>query len=120
MSIAKMITRSAAAIFITASFNATGGDLVKINGGFMTGQMFLELRESERSAYVMGLVDGMFWAPVYGAPEARINKFAQCISEMNNKQLSAILEKYLRDHPEKWHYVANSALWWAIREKCAL
>jgi hypothetical protein len=85
---------------------------------FMSGQQYLALPESRRSAYVMGLVDGIFIGPLFGASEARIKALQSCLQEHNSVQIAAILSKYIQDQPERWHDGAHALFYSRMVELC--
>lgn len=41
-----------------------------------------------------------------------------CITDRPYSQITAIVEKYMKDHPEKWNYDMASIVWTAISEAC--
>jgi hypothetical protein len=87
--------------------SVTRAEGVRVPNAFMTGQMYLALSASERAAYVMGLVDGVFIGPLFGASEESITALQSCLQKRNNIQIAAILTKYIRDRPEQWHEGAH-------------
>lgn len=78
---------------------------VTIHAGFLlTGQGYLGLPEAEKSAYAMGIIDGMLLAPLFGAPDdGKVSKLGRCAEGMTNVQVAAIITKHIKEHPEKWH-----------------
>ena len=92
-------------VALTGSISRAEGVLVP--NGFRTAQEYLELSEDQRVAYVMGLVDGIFIGPLFGASEARVKALQSCLQESDNIQIAAILSKYIQDKPERWHEGAN-------------
>ena len=42
---------------------------IKLHEGFLMGQKYMGLSEVEKSAYAMGIIDGMLLAPLFGAPD---------------------------------------------------
>jgi hypothetical protein len=85
-------------------------------GGFLKGGMFLEQAAARREAYAMGLVDGFLLAPLWGAPKA--TRFEACVQGMASKQVSAMLEKEIRDHPQEWHLPAHFSMFRAFEKAC--
>ena len=94
----------------------TGDVVIKV--GFVTGQAFLELSEVEQRRYVMGVIDGAFLAPFFGAPKERVRWLETCAIGMTHSQIAALVRKHLRDAPEVWHLSANVAVYRAFREVC--
>ena len=91
---------------------------VWVPNAFMTGQEYLALSESSRTAYVMGLLDGIFVGPLFGASEARVKALHNCLQEHNNVQIAAILSKYIQDQPERWHDGAHVLFYSRMLELC--
>jgi hypothetical protein len=91
-----------------------------INQGWGSGQTFLSLAESVRAGIASGIVSGLFLSPLMGAPERgpEILALAECTRDMTPKQLGAIVEKYLRDHPEKWHDAIAVSTVFSLRAVC--
>ena len=55
-------------VFLSVSVHAQP---VVIHNGFITGEQYLRLADSARHNYVMGLIDGIFLAPMLGGSERR-------------------------------------------------
>jgi hypothetical protein len=103
---------------------------VGIHNGFVTGQEFLEMPPLEQTGYVMGVVDGMQLAPLFGAPRrlhftpkemtptTPTEWVENCVAGMTNFQVVAIFKKYLNDHPEIWHESAHSTAFTALKVSC--
>jgi hypothetical protein len=66
----------------------------------------------------MGFLDGMFMAPLFGAPDDKklLNTIGKCAVGMNDVQLAAIVDKYVRSHPEHWHLDVKLEAFDALRE----
>ena len=43
---------------------------------------------------------------------------AECVKDKPYSQDIAIVEKYMRDHPENWHYPMANSVWLAIGDAC--
>jgi hypothetical protein len=83
---------------------------VYVNAGFLKMEKYVELQPGEQAVYAAGLVDGMYLAPVLGAPaddKSAVFSIHTCLKDMTNIQVAAIITKYAKDHPEKWHLGAN-------------
>lgn len=89
---------------ILSSFVAEASDdFALIQEGFLSGEEFLALSSNAKVYYVTGAVDGMLLAPFFfGAPDSD-RWLVQCVKGKSNSQLSAVLEKFLKDNPERWH-----------------
>ena len=53
--------------WLTGTQEAQPAHTVQIHNGMGTGQDYLQMPEPERPAYVMGLVNGLFLSPLFGA-----------------------------------------------------
>lgn len=93
---------------------------VTIHNGFLKARDYLDLDASSQRAYAMGVLDGMYMAPLFGAPEndKRLLSLASCVEGMKASQVAAIIEKYVRDHPERWHWDLKDAAYSSMREAC--
>jgi hypothetical protein len=91
---------------------------VRVPNAFMTGQQYLALSASSRATYIMGLLDGIFVGPLFGASEARVLAVQTCLQGRNNVQIAAILSKYIQDKPERWHEGANTLFYSRMVELC--
>ena len=100
---------------ILSSANDEG---VLIRSGFVSGQQYLALAEEKQSAYAMGVVDGILLAPIFGAPKKRMLQLEDCLTGMSDTQVAAILTKYLRDHPARWHDSAHVLMYSALLDAC--
>jgi len=63
--------------------------------------------------YIAGVYDGLYGGQILAATGSH-----SCLKNISGTQVRAIVEKYLRDHPERLHEVAApqiaSALWEAF------
>lgn len=92
---------------------------VTIHNGFISGNDFISWTSAMKQKYAMGLIDGMFLAPLMsGTDFPRSKSLGQCVENMTNKQVVAILDKYLSEHPESWHKYMHLLAWNALKEPC--
>ena len=91
---------------------------IMVNTGYLTGNRFRELTRIEKMYYVMGRHDAMCAASMFGAPDSFVIEVVSCMKDMDSLQLAAIVEKYLDDHPEKWHLGMNTLIFPAFRDVC--
>jgi hypothetical protein len=89
--------------------------------GFETAEKYIKLGSNEQTAYTAGLVDGMYLAPVFDAPnkDRRLTAMRTCLKPMTITQVTAIITKYAQAHPEEWDRGANLVAWHALREACS-
>ncbi len=96
-----------------------GEEGVLIHNGFITGNTFRAFDQVSKNVYVTGLVDGILLAPLYGAPKKNLEKIEKCTVGMTGQQIVAILEKYLRGNPERWHHGMHVISYSALGEACS-
>lgn len=68
----------------------------------------------------MGILDGMLLAPAFGAPDdgTKLKSLGTCIEGMTNVQVKAIIDKFLKDHPERWNNPMHTVAFTAMMEGC--
>jgi hypothetical protein len=88
--------------------------------GFIKTETYLKLRASEQTMYASGLMDGMYLAPVFDAPnkDKYLAAMRTCTKPMTGNQVAAIISKFAKEHPEKWDLGTNVVAWQALREAC--
>lgn len=70
---------------------------------YYSAEKFVEWNETDKALYVMGLMDGFYASAFLGAPDDAVAKLTSCAKDMDSKQVSAIITKYVKEHPEHWH-----------------
>ncbi|MFZ3210128.1 MAG: hypothetical protein WA188_01310 [Terriglobales bacterium] len=119
-----MIMRLALAVLLlTIPFNEQSAQSLKtktVSNGFLKAREFLDLSEAEKTGFAWGFVDGLFVAPLLDAPDD--GKFyvglRSCAAEMQGTQVAAIIEKYIKDHPEDWHQQLHVVAFNALLKGC--
>lgn len=91
--------------------------------GFVAGHQYRNLTAPERTAYVAGWADGVLVSALFELPEhteagTRLAVLSQCLTDLNNSQLEAILLKWLDDRPERWHEPVRTLLYAAMDNVC--
>lgn len=109
---------SSCLVFISPLLAISAEETVAIQSGFLTGEAYLNSSDSRQRAYAMGLVDGLFISPLFGAPKAEVRPYEKCVVGMSDRQVAAILTKYLREHPGRWHESAHVAFFAALKGTC--
>ncbi len=72
-----------AIVMALAAPAATGaGAKTIIHGGFVSGKAYLDMPALRKIAYVTGLLDGIFLAPVFGGTVARQAWFGLCVDSL--------------------------------------
>src|ERR1700691_5492451 len=85
---------------------------------FLKAGSFIELSEADRNLYTEGLMDGFFASAFFGASDATVENLHSCTKDMDSKQISAIITKYVKDHPEKWHHPLSAEADFALNAAC--
>jgi hypothetical protein len=85
---------------------------------YYSAETFIELSESDRQMYVAGLMDGFYASALFGASDETIANLSSCTKPMDTKQISAIITKYLQDHPENWHLPLSVEAHNALNKAC--
>lgn len=90
------------------------------------GNHWNQLPNDRQNAYVMGVVDA--WQNIIGycgAPQGAcfpvkgmFEPIVSCTSNRPYGQITAMVEKYMKDHPEGWHYDMASIIWTALSQAC--
>ena len=83
--------------------------------GFIVGENYLKMTEENKIYYVMGLMD-MFWTSTWNYDREIFPDIEEATKRMTPEQISAILDKYLEEHPEEWHYNTANLLAHAIMD----
>lgn len=103
---------------VTLASGSASAQGVEIHHGFATGEDYLKMSPPEQRAYTMGLVSGMLLAPLFGASKARMTQVETCVTGMSDTQVAAILAKYLKDNPSRWHETPHVPMYAALMESC--
>ena len=86
--------------------------------GYQTGNGYLQMPDSQRNAYVMGLFDGFMSSTIIGGDVTVAERVKSCMSGMKSNQVMVIFDKYLRDKPPAWHEDSNILFLQAISHVC--
>jgi hypothetical protein len=91
-----------------------------VHQGYLKAGDYLEYDKDSQSIYAMGLMDGMFASPMFGAPAGNksLQEIETCTTGMPSTQVAAIIEKYVKNNPEKWNWPLNGAAYNAMLDGC--
>jgi len=81
---------------------------------------FVEMSEADRMVYTSGLMDGFFASGIFGASHKTVAKLESCTKDMDSKQISAIITKYVNEHPESWHLALSVDAFNALSAACGV
>lgn len=109
-------------LLLASTYVYADNDVVKgpvsIQKGFLTGEDFLKLSETDKASYSMGIIDGYLSAPIFGADGKYLSWISTCVQGKTNTQLSAILVKYLQDNPGRWENSVQFLMFEALKKSC--
>jgi hypothetical protein len=106
------------ALFFVLAGHLYAAEGVVIRNGFGTGEDFLNMNSAEQRAYAMGVIIGMLLAPLFGASKSNMLWIEQCVERMTDSQAAAILNKYLRNNPGRWHETPHAPMYSAMLASC--
>jgi len=104
--------------WLTGTHAAQAARDVRIHNGMGTGQDYLQMPETERPAYVMGFVNGLFLAPLFGASRQSNAWLETCLEEKSGKQIAELLTQYLEQHPSEQQGQLHAASYRALLQAC--
>ncbi len=107
-------------ILVVASLTVSAvlADEIDYYTGILNGNAWLEASELEQVMYVTGAIDGLVFASVFDADMSQVFAFAECCGGMTVAQITAIVQKYLDQHPEDWQEPMNDITYEAITTSC--
>lgn len=85
---------------------------------FATAKVFIALPEDDRVTYATGLMDGFYAAEMFRGDGSVVERLRVCTKPMDSKQITAIITKYIKDHPESWHMPASVEAHNALNDAC--
>jgi hypothetical protein len=91
-------------------------ELVRVHPGFITGEQYLKMPDTDKRSYVIGLTDGILLSPLFNSEGERPFWFENCAVGMTAHQVAAIFTKYLEDDPKLWNQYANTVFFKAMLE----
>ncbi len=106
----------AALAFLVTAWDPTAP--VEVPFGFESGNGYLQMAEPQRHAFAMGLFDAFMASTAIGSDVGVVHRIKDCAMGMKSNQVMAILDKYLRDHPEEWHHDMGMMFLRTISQTC--
>jgi hypothetical protein len=86
---------------LAASDNETAGKHTLVS--FVTTEKYRQLPPASRTVYLSGWLDGRLNAGYIGGTAEAIESQRQCVIGKTDTQITAIVDKYIADHPETWN-----------------
>jgi hypothetical protein len=85
---------------------------------YVKASKFLDLKEYERVYYISGLMDGFYASAMFGASDETVGRLNSCAKDMDINQVTAIVSKYVKDHPQWWHLPLSVEAYNALNDAC--
>ncbi len=79
-----------------------------------TGNDYIKVDESGRTNYIYGVFDGLQLGSALDKVE--LSLFKEYVYPMRIPQIKAIVDKHMKENPEKWHQPMASLVYSALRE----
>lgn len=114
----RFVVSVAALLVLIAGGTAAQADPVAIKTGFYSGNEYRQLSQSQKMTYAAGVVDGIFLAPLYGAPKRQLLWLESCIVGITDEQVTAIIDKFMGENPARWHEPMHILAFTALRAAC--
>jgi len=91
---------------------------VRIVGGYVTGKGYMDMDGLEKKAYLMGLFEGMFLAPAFGAPEISEKWLLDCTKEVSLNDFRSYMFQYYLKRDELHENQSPLKAYRAIKALC--
>ena len=85
---------------------------------FCKAEDFWQMDGKDRELYASGLADGFLAIGFFDAPDEKVTWITSCVRSMDSKQVSAIIAKYIKDHPEWSNRSASGNAYFALVDAC--
>jgi hypothetical protein len=93
-----------------------------VRSGYLSAGKYLALKPDTRGVYMAGMIDGMYLAPMFDAPDEDkyLVRIRVCVTDgdLTNTQIATIVTKYAKKRPDEWQAGANVVAYQALREVC--
>ena len=93
-----------------------------VRSGYLSAGKYLTLKPDIQAVYMAGMIDGMYLAPMFDAPDEDkyLVRIQVCLTDgdLTNTQIAAIVTKYVKKRPDAWRAGANVVAYQALREVC--
>jgi hypothetical protein len=91
---------------------------VRIHGGYVSGNEYLDMSVQQREAYVAGLLLGMRLAPSFGAPADRLDWLNGCTTVLDRAALGQRIYDALFDDTKLWGNRNPAKMYRAVAAGC--
>jgi len=115
---AKRSCRAAIALGVLIC-SVAGAEPMAVPAGIANGTVYRGMSSANRQTYVAGLWDGLLSAQWFGGDATLVATLQLCPGRlMDAEQLTAIVDKYISDHPEAWQHQMSMLFLSAISATC--
>ena len=91
---------------------------VRIKAGFITGNQYRGYANVLQRRYVMGVVDGLFLAPIFDVPKERLAWLENCVVGKTDDQVTTIVNQYLNKNRVRWREPMHVLVYAGLRDAC--
>jgi len=91
---------------------------VSISRGFFTGKEYFDMSDGEKRAYATGAINGMLVAPLFGAPEDRLNWLKTCSAQLSDEQTASVIANYINSDSSRQSMSLNVITFNALKDTC--
>ncbi len=92
---------------------------VPVPDGFLSGNIWRDMRRSEQRAYSMGVVDGIIFASAFERHGVSLAWIRVCIVGMRSDQVEALLKAEVEANPGEWHHAqVHTMMYRALLKAC--
>ena len=109
-----------AAIALMVSFLGVGGAFGSTVGleRYFSGEKYLNASPTLRQGYVAGVFDSHIYEIQKQHPGLFASWINACTDGWTDNQLAAVVDKYIRAHPDRWHFDAAELVLRGIADTC--
>jgi hypothetical protein len=94
------------------------GHEVKVSPALYTGYDLNALSDPDLGMYAAGYVDALQAATMIGVTEACRQVLQKCVLGRSQAELTWLIRKYLREHPNLWDGQSHALLYNALFSQC--
>jgi hypothetical protein len=93
-----------------------------VRTGYLSAGAYLALKPDIQGVYMAGMLDGMYLAPMFDAPDEDkyLVRIRRCVTDggLTNTQIASIVTKYAKSRTDELKAGANVVAYQALREAC--
>ena len=85
---------------------------------YLTAENFNGLSDDDQMVYITGLMDGFLGVGLFGASDEAVAGLTTCTQGMDVEQATAIIMKWVKDHPKYGQYPMSVVAYDALLNSC--